>query len=518
MKNILKYLITMLMLSTAIPVLSVVACSKNNNDISESSEEKVIVDPIVQAKNLINEEILNKHREKIYTANSLGLSDTQIRSTMTPLVSQAKSGNSAVYLENNEKISEQILQILQNDLIGSINMKLREKMTYFANISNPTSFTKDRARFTVTKVSFDQMIRVLSDLKNRKSNNLNSQSDDSNKYYVYKLQLLIELDLVLKQGQATHNIYLDIYLTQDKTAFENKISELTPLVREHIKANVTFDLEKLEYQALSETNIKKQILNQINSNNEEKLSISNAGLKPKLLINSLNSTTNFIKEFLKISDAVEINTKISDFITKNNEFQKYNSDFVSAPDNKEIFLGSFDFTFWNSTYFDLPLQRIELKDNKITVSKGAFATQLLNISEVLNYYFSNVFSEKSKFRSNSRNSVYLIVPLTVWKKYMSLTNGADDLKVYNVRKKMNKIFQDTIEEHNKKLLQERNFKRSVFKTLTDETKILVNWNFRQIIGAYRGYSGLSSVSVQLEVGFFILNIIKNADFWYGLKI
>ncbi|WP_215826304.1 hypothetical protein [Spiroplasma endosymbiont of 'Nebria riversi'] len=518
MRNILKYLITML--STAIPVLSVVTCSKNNDDTSESSEEKVIVDPIVQAKNLINEEILDKHREKIYTANSLGLNDSQIRSTMTPLVSQAQDGNSAVHLENNEKISEQILRILQNDLIGSINRKLRDKMIYFANISNPTSFTRDKSRFIVTKVSFDQMIRVLGDLKNRQSDNLNSQSDDSNNYYVYKLQLSIELDLVLKQGQTTHNIYLDIYLTQDKTAFANKISELTALVREHIKANVTFDLEKLKFQALSETNIKKQILNQINSNNEEKLSISNTGLKRNLLINSLNSTTNSKEylEFLKISDGVGINTKISDFITKDKEFQKYNSDFVSAPDNKEIFLGSFDFTFWNSTYFELPLQRIELKDNRITVSKGAFATQLLNISEVLRYYFSKVFSEKSKFRGNNRDSVYLIVPLPVWKKYMSLTNGADEIKVFNIGKKMYKIFQDTIEEHNKKLLQERGFEGSIFISLTDKTKILVTWNAKQAIGAYRGYSGLSSVSAQLEVGFFTLNIIKNADFWYGLAI
>ncbi|WP_342264768.1 hypothetical protein [Spiroplasma endosymbiont of Clivina fossor] len=521
MRNILKYLITMLLM--AIPVLSVVACSKNNDDISESSEENAIVDPLAQAKNLINEEILSKHREKIYTANNLGLNDSQIKNTMAPLVSQAQAENSTVYLENNEKISEQILRILENDLIGSINRKLRDKMIYFANISNPTSFTKDKSKFIVTKVSFDQMIRVLGDLKNRQSDNLNSQSNGDNKHYVYKLQLCIELDLVLKQGQATHTIYLDIYLTQDRTTFTNKISELTELVREHIKANVTFNLEKLKFQALSETNIKNQILNQINSNNEEKLSISNTGLQRNLLINSLNLTTNSMEEFLeflKISDGVAINTKIRGFITEDKAFQKYNSDFDSAPDNKEIFLGSFDFTFWNATYFDLPLQRIELKDNRITVSKGAFETQLLNISEVLSYYFSKVLSEKNKIRGSQYNSVYLIVPRAIWRKYVKLTNGTDDNKVFNFHKKMYKIFQETIEGHNKKLLQESRFKGSVFKPLTDEIKILVSpspWDRgKQTIGAYSGYSGLSGISVQLEVGFFTLNIIKNAKFWYGL--
>lgn len=335
------------MLLTAIPVLSVVACSKNNDDISESSEENAIVNPLVRAKNLIDEEVMNKHQEKIYTANSLGLNDSQIKSTMNPLVNKAQVENFAVYLENNEQISEQILRILQNDLISSINRKLKEKMIYFANINTPTSFSKDKSRFIVTKVSFDQMIRVLGDLKNKQSNSLNSQSEDNNKHYVYKLQLSIELDLALKQGQATHNIYLDIYLTQDEKAFTNRITKLTALVQKHIKENVTFDLEKINFQALSETNIKKQILNQINSNNEEKLSISNTGLKRNLLINSLNSTTSSKEylEFLKISNVVEMNTKISDFITKDREFQKHNSDFVSALDNREILLGSFDFTF-----------------------------------------------------------------------------------------------------------------------------------------------------------------------------
>ncbi|WP_338967355.1 hypothetical protein [Spiroplasma endosymbiont of Lonchoptera lutea] len=517
MRNILKNLITMLL--TAIPVLSVVACSKNNDDISESSEENAIVNPLVQAKNLIDEEVMNKHQEKIYTANSLGLNDSQIKSTMNPLVNKAQVENFAVYLENNEQISEQILRILQNDLISSINRKLKEKMIYFANINTPTSFSKDKSRFIVTKVSFDQMIRVLGDLKNKKSNSLNSQSEDNNEHYVYKLQLSIELDLALKQGQATHNIYLDIYLTQDERAFTNRITELTALVQKHIKENVTFDLEKINFQALSETNIKKQILNQINSDNEEKLSISNTGLKRNLLINSLNSTTSSKEylEFLKISNGVEMNTKISDFITKDREFQKHNSDFVSALDNREILLGSFDFTFWNATYFELPLQRIELKDNKIKVSKASFETQLLNISEVLVYYFSKVFSEKNKFRGSHNDSVYLIVPPSVWKKYVNLTNGGEGNKIFNTSKKMHKIFQDTIEEYNKKLLLESRFSSSVFKPLTDETKILVQWNPKKTQGAYRGHSGLSNASAQLEVGFFTLNIIKDGIFWYGLE-
>ncbi|WP_339024375.1 hypothetical protein [Spiroplasma endosymbiont of Agriotes lineatus] len=523
MINILKCFITMLL--TVAPVLNVVACSKNNGDSSsEHSEGTAIVDPIIQAKNLINEEILDKHREKIYTANSLGLNDSQIKSTMIPLVDQAQVGNSVVYLGNNEQISEQILRILENELIGSINRKLKEKMIYFANISTPTSFTKDRSRFIVTKVSFDQMIKVLGDLKNKKADNLTSDSD-SNSYYVYKLQLSIELDLVLKQGQTTHNIYLDIYLTQDKTTFDNKVIELTGLVRKHVKENVAFDLENLKFQALNEKNIKKQILNQINSNDEEKLVISNTGLKRNLLINSLNSTTNSREylEFLKVSDGTEMNTKIKNFITKDKEFQIYNSDFATAPDDKMILLGSFDFTFWNSTYFDLPLQRIELKDNKITVSKGAFETHLLNISEVLKYYFSKVFSEKKKIRNASRNSIYLIVPLSVWKKYIDLTDGADDNKVFNRGKKMNKIFQETIEEHNKKLLQGSSFnfnkfKIFTFKSLTDEIKIVVHWDSTKTIGAYRGHSGLSSTSAQLEFGFFTLNIIKNDDFWYGLVV
>ncbi|WP_338981425.1 hypothetical protein [Spiroplasma endosymbiont of Eupeodes luniger] len=516
MRNILKNLITMVL--TAIPVLSVVACSKNNDDISESSEENAIVDPLVQAKNLINEEVMNRHREKIYTANSLALNDSQIKNTMDPLVSKANLESSAVYLENNEQISEQILRMLQNDLIGSINRKLKDKMIYFANIKTPTSFIKDKARFIVTKVSFDQMIRVLGDLKGKESHKLNIKFD-SREHYVYKLQLWIELDLALKQGQATHNIYLDIYLTQDKKAFTNKITELTALVQEHIKANVTFDLEKMNFQALSEKNIKNQILNQINTNNEEKLIISNTGLQTNLLINSLNSTTNpkeYLK-FLKISNTIEMNTKISDFLTKDEKFQKSNSDFATAPADKQICLGKFDFTFWNATYFDLPLQRIVLKDNMIVASKLSFETQLLNISEVLVYYFSKVFSEKNKIRGSYKDSVYLIVPSSVWKKYVNLTNGVEDNKVFNTGKKMDKIFQDTIEEYNKKLLLESRFSSSVFKSLTKETKILVQWDAKKTQGAFRRHSGLSNASVQLEAGFFTLNIIKDGNFWYGLE-
>jgi hypothetical protein len=62
---------------------------------------------------------------------------------------------------------------------------------------------------------------------------------------------------------------------------------------------------------------------------------------------------------------------------------------------------------------------------------------------------------------------------------VALTNGSESNKVFNTSKKMHKIFQDTIEEYNKKLLLESRFSSSVFKSLTNETKILVTWNTKQ---------------------------------------
>ncbi|WP_342224580.1 hypothetical protein [Spiroplasma endosymbiont of Asaphidion curtum] len=518
MRNILKCFITMLL--TAVPVLSIVACSKNNGDGNSSFEhsEENVIDPIVRAKNLIDTEVNKNYREKIFTANVLRISDSDIKNTMIPLVERAQT--EVVVLENKKEICQNILRILQNDLIASLNKKLKTEMVYFANINTPASFTNEKARFNVTEVSFDQMVKVLGDLKNSNSRveHLVSESSNSNDYYVYKLKLEIELDLLLKQGQAAHNIYLDIYLTQDKDTFVNKRAELTELVKNHISNNITFNLEWLEFQALNKKNIQNQILKQINGNTKGKLNISNGLLKTNLLINSLNSKTKPEEylEFLKVSDNGEMSDKIKRFIIEDANFKINNPNFREMPDSKEILLGNFTFTFWNATYFQLPLQRIALENMKIKVTKGAFETQLLNIAEVMMYYFLNVFCEKKTYRGPNKNSLYLIIPKEVWRTYVNLTGDSRQNKVFNVGTKFQGIFNSAIVNHNEQLLQKKKFKG--FKSLTDKILITVTGNKMGSIGSWDSHSGLKGVNVELKFGFFSLNLLQDANFWYGLAI